>query len=462
MPSAVNVSHYDLLQSAPQDIDDSCNDLGSDEKDTPHSGRFAIFLSQLSSLFHRNVGLLLIVTSQAFLALVNVAVKKLNTIDPPVPTFELIFIRMATTYLFSIAYMKYTGVESPFLGPKGVRCLLMFRGFSGFFGLFGIYFSLKYLSLSDATVLTFLSPLCTAVAGALFLGENVGRKEIFAGVFSLIGVMCIARPTSLFGHHTPSLNGTIVLTNSLNTSSVLEHGVRTVNATSFSNSTLNDFHATLTMLPPSATPTQRLIAVGISLLGVLGSTGAYTSIRAIGKRAHALHSMVAFSGYSVIVSAIGLAVTHTPVVIPTSPIWLLLLLEIGVFGFCAQIFLTLGLQRETASRGTLAIYTLIVFTSLLDRIFFHSAPSLLSVLGTLIIVGSALWVVVTKKNQNQSSRHNKEEAGIELADAECGEEEILLKNVEEARGEEESISNLNLGNVEVTVQNESGKSCLDN
>ncbi|KAJ3732944.1 hypothetical protein DFJ43DRAFT_996273 [Lentinula guzmanii] len=432
MPSAI--SSYDLLPSdAHNGVDDSNNDSNSVKSNAQRTGRFANFLAQLSSLYHSNVGLLLIVTSQAFLALVNVAVKKLNTIDPPVPTFELIFIRMAITYLFSVIYMKYSGVESPFLGPKGVRFLLMFRGFSGFFGVFGIYFSLKYLTLSDATVLTFLSPLCTAVAGALFLREAVGRKEIFAGLFSLIGVICIARPTSLFGHHIPT------------------------NITTFSNGTSNGLHVTLA---PTATPTQRLIAVGVSLLGVLGSAGAYTSIRAIGKRAHALHSMVAFSGYSVIVSAIGLAITHTPIVVPTSPVWLLLLLEIGVFGFCAQIFLTLGLQRETASRGTLAIYTLIVFTSLLDRIFFHSVPSLLSVLGTLIIVGSALWVVVTKNDQNQSAQPNKEvDSG--LSEGESGEEEILLKNLEEARGEGASNSDPEDDEVIEVIENETGKSRLE-
>ncbi|KAJ3747844.1 integral membrane protein DUF6 [Lentinula detonsa] len=457
MPSAI--SSYDLLPSdAHNGVDDSNNDSNSVKSNAQPTGRFANFLAQLSSLYHSNVGLLLIVTSQAFLALVNVAVKKLNTIDPPVPTFELIFIRMAITYLFSVIYMKYSGVESPFLGPKGVRFLLMFRGFSGFFGVFGIYFSLKYLTLSDATVLTFLSPLCTAVAGALFLREAVGRKEIFAGLFSLIGVICIARPTSLFGHdHIPSTNGTHVLLNSTASPSVLDYGTRVANITTFSNGTSNGLHVTLA---PTATPTQRLIAVGVSLLGVLGSAGAYTSIRAIGKRAHALHSMVAFSGYSVIVSAIGLAITHTPIVVPTSPIWLLLLLEIGVFGFCAQIFLTLGLQRETASRGTLAIYTLIVFTSLLDRIFFHSVPSLLSVLGTLIIVGSALWVVVTKNDQNQSAQPNKEvDSG--LSEGESGEEEILLKNVEEARGEGASNSDPEDDEVIEVIENETGKSRLE-
>lgn len=37
----------------------------------------------------KNAGLLLIAASQGFLALMNVAVKKLNTIDPPVPPLEV-------------------------------------------------------------------------------------------------------------------------------------------------------------------------------------------------------------------------------------------------------------------------------------------------------------------------------------------------------------------------------------
>ena len=81
---------------------------------------------------------------------------------------------------------------------KVSACCLYFVGYQGmwsrwtigishnesnlrFFGLIGVYFSLQYLSLSDATVLTFLSPLCTAASGAMFLGEIFSRKELFAG-----------------------------------------------------------------------------------------------------------------------------------------------------------------------------------------------------------------------------------------------------------------------------------------
>lgn len=50
-----------------------------------------------------------------------------------------------------------------------------------FFGLFGVYYSLQYLSLSDATVLTFLAPMCTAVTGAVLLHEQLSWREAFAG-----------------------------------------------------------------------------------------------------------------------------------------------------------------------------------------------------------------------------------------------------------------------------------------
>jgi drug/metabolite transporter (DMT)-like permease len=59
--------------------------------------------------------------------------------------------------------------------------LMVLIRISRFFGLFGIYYSLEYLSLSDATVLTFLAPMCTAIAGALLLGEKFTRREAIAG-----------------------------------------------------------------------------------------------------------------------------------------------------------------------------------------------------------------------------------------------------------------------------------------
>jgi len=54
----------------------------------------------------------------------------------------------------------------------------------------------------------------------------------------------------------------------------------------------------------------------------------------------------------------------------------------------------MGFQRETASRGTLALYNKIVFSIILQRVFFHTLPAFLSVVGTLMIVASAFYVIV--------------------------------------------------------------------
>lgn len=84
--------------------------------------------------------------------------------------------------------------------------------------MFGVYYALQYLSLSDTTVLTFLTPFFTVLAGAALLGEQVRGGELVAGrlllprlsardvradqqgaVLSLGGVILIARPAFLFG-----------------------------------------------------------------------------------------------------------------------------------------------------------------------------------------------------------------------------------------------------------------------
>jgi len=50
-------------------------------------------------------------------------------------------------------------------------------------------------------------------------------------------------------------------------------------------------------------------------------------------------------------------VTKTPIVVPIKVEWIALLGLIGVLGFTAQLLLNMGLQRETAGRCSMAIYS---------------------------------------------------------------------------------------------------------
>ncbi|KIL58907.1 hypothetical protein M378DRAFT_15176 [Amanita muscaria Koide BX008] len=318
---------------------------------TVKSGRAKQFLAD-------NAGLFLVVLSQAFSSLMNLSVKLLNNVDPPVSVLEVILVRMVITYICCLAYMLWTRMENPIVGPKGLRLLLAVRGITGFVGLFGGYFSLQYLSLSDATILVYISPLCTVLASAVFLKEKLHHSQAIAGGVSLVGVILIARPPFLFGG-APSL------------------------------------------IPDA----QRMIGVVSALVGVFGIVGGYVTVRGMGKRVHPVQVLAHYAIYCIFVAIIGMIVTKTPFVIPSRLDWFAILLLIGVFGFVAQILLTMGFQRETAGRASLALYTQIVFANILQVIVFHKAPPVFSVIGTCLILSAAIYVAVTK--EKKTNEHTK-------------------------------------------------------
>lgn len=309
--------------------------------------RSQIEAGSFRSFIDRNNGLLLVAASQVFFAGMNVFAKLLsNPTDPrdePISTWQLIFARMSLTYICAIFYMWYNNVPDFLLGPKEVRGLLLVRSSVGFMGLFSIYYSLQYLPLSDATVLTFLTPCFTLVLGWLFLGESFTRREALAGLVALLGVVFIARPLSLFGTSDPT---TIIQPPS---------------------------NSTMTPISDEPTQAQRLSAVLISLLGVVGAGGAYVTIRYIGKRAHALISVSMFSLVACLFSLGGLIITREKVVVPRGrPLAYLLIL--GVSGFVAQFLLTMGLQREKAGRGSTAMYLQLLFALLWGKVVFNDTP----------------------------------------------------------------------------------------
>jgi len=78
---------YTALKTKSADLVESHHE----EEPTKNSGSSAWGKLQTaaSDAYQRNLGLLLIIGSQMFLSLVNVAVKKLNDIDPPVSALEV-------------------------------------------------------------------------------------------------------------------------------------------------------------------------------------------------------------------------------------------------------------------------------------------------------------------------------------------------------------------------------------
>jgi drug/metabolite transporter (DMT)-like permease len=201
---------------------------------------------------------------------------------------QILFTRMALTVLCGCAYMSYTRTPHFPLGAPAVRPLLVIRGFAGFFGVFGMYYSLMYLPLAEATVITFLAPGLASWACSVLLGEPFTRAERIGGGVSLLGVVLIARPAMIFQVFSAGSDG----------GQTAAAAAAAVPPSPSSSSAANDTLTARGMAVhdlDTVTPLQRLCAVGVALVGVLGAATAYTVLRWIGKRAHPLISVNYFA-----------------------------------------------------------------------------------------------------------------------------------------------------------------------
>jgi drug/metabolite transporter (DMT)-like permease len=193
---------------------------------------------------------------------------------------------MSITVVLSTAFMYYAKTPDFPLGKREVRPLLVARGLGGFFGVFGLYYSLQYLPLADAVVITFLAPSISCWACSFILKEPFSKMEQIAAFVSLAGVVLIARPTALFAS----------LSDSPPPTSDADFGALPSNYTMPS---IGDG------IPHrEVTPEHRLLAVAFAMLGVFGAACAFTTLRCIGKRAHPLISVNYFATWCTIVSTV--------------------------------------------------------------------------------------------------------------------------------------------------------------
>ncbi|KAI2636576.1 hypothetical protein GGS26DRAFT_549635 [Hypomontagnella submonticulosa] len=366
------------------------------ENGTPHGGEQAdgpdhskdeqhqTAWQQLKAFFDRNIGLFFVFMAQVFASLMTMTTRLLETgFEKKFHALQIIFVRMLATSVLGCLYMWYKSVPDFPLGRRDVRGLLVLRGVAGYTGLFCSYYSLSYLNISDATVISFLVPTMTAFICFVALREPFTVKEAIAGFIAFAGVLFIARPTFLFPRH---------------------------DADEPEQSLIRLFMADQPKgIVPSvpATPSERAIAVLLAVIGTFAAAAAYSTIRVIGKRAHSLVSVNYFAVIATVGSFIIIMVLpDLHFEIPETATQWILLVAIGIAGFLLQFLLTEGLQREKAGRATNLIYTQMVFALVLERIVWGTTPPVESLFGSALIIGSAIWVSL-QKNKSPSATNKK-------------------------------------------------------
>jgi drug/metabolite transporter (DMT)-like permease len=246
-------------------------------------------------------------------------------------SMEIVLWRGIFTLVLAYAAIRHAG-----LAPLGKRRgLLLWRGVVGTIALTCFYYSIVHLPLGEATLIQYMNPVFAAVLAAIFVGERIHRGEMFCIVASLAGVVLIARPAAVFGGHVRSLDP---------------------------------------------------LNVAIALLGAFCSAAAYVAVRKMGTSEHRL--VVTFY----------LPLCTVPLTLPfafTGWVWPVgiewpVLIGIGITTQIAQVYLTRGLQLERAARATATGYLQIVFAGLWGVLLLGEHPTLWTIGGALLIVGSTI------------------------------------------------------------------------
>ncbi|KAH7157029.1 hypothetical protein EDB81DRAFT_788675 [Dactylonectria macrodidyma] len=324
----------------------------------------------------RNKPSICVALSQLFGSLMNLSARLVELEGNGMHPVQVLLLRQLITSLCCTAYMWWMKTPGFPFGPRNIQHLLVFRGVSGFFGIFGVWYSMMYIPLADATVITFLAPGVAGLICYFVLKEPFTRLEQLATLVALMGVVLIAKPGSFFASQT--------------------------------NEEPEAGDSSDSGVPGSdhvATAEERLIAVGVALFGVLGAAGAFTALRTIGKRAHPLISVNYFGVISTIISVLALGLA--PVlgidqpglkwITPSTAKQWLLLLPLGLMGFIMQYLLTTGLGSDKSNRANAMIYTHMLFAVSFDRWVFGHRMDLMSGAGCTLILGSAIGVMLMKK-----------------------------------------------------------------
>ncbi|KAG1744600.1 uncharacterized protein EDB91DRAFT_193164 [Suillus paluster] len=124
-----------------------------------------------------------------------------------------------------------------------------------------------------------------------------------------------------------------------------------------------------------------------------------------------MHLMTFLSAWCSVVASSAIYFMKIPIIYPQKWQWAAMLIFIGLSGFtaqvhccpcslilaagsCSQTLLTMGYQRETATRGSMGQYVQFLFAEVLEYVFFATVPSILSFIGAVIIMTSATYAIM--------------------------------------------------------------------
>lgn len=244
------------------------------------------------------------------------------------PTMQKAFFRNAVAALASFVMLARS--EEKFHVERKSWPMLILRSACGTIGLICNFYAIDKMNIADANILNKLSPFFAIIFSIFILKEKVNKVEWAAVIVAFSGALFVVKP-------------------------------------SFQ------------------------MQFAYALVGVLGGLGAglaYTFVRKLGKMGERGPVIVmCFSTFSSIVTLPFLIVQYKPMTI----LQFLCLLAAGGAAMGGQLCITNAYTKAPAKEISVFDYTQVIFAAFLGLVFLGQIPDMWSLIGYVIIIGSAVF-----------------------------------------------------------------------
>lgn len=261
-------------------------------------------------------------------------------ISGDLPTMQKTFFRNVFPVIF--ASITLARSEKKFYIRKDSIPSLAARSIFGVLGVICNFYAIDKLNLSDANMLNKLSPFFAIIFSYFILKEKANKVEWGAVIVAFIGALFIIKPSFQM----------------------------------------------------------EFVYAFIGLLGGLGAGLAYTFVRKLGKQGERGPVIVLFfSLFSCIVTAPFLIMQYEPMTLRQ----LIYLLLAGISATGGQFCITAAYTKAPAKDISVFDYFQILFAAILGFCFLDQIPDYLSIIGYIIIIGSAIFKWWYMKNQKSDT-----------------------------------------------------------
>lgn len=295
------------------------------------------------------LGILLKILSALCATLMLACVKGLGG---AIPTGEVIFFRSFVALIPLLIWLKLQGNILASLKTRNVSGHLI-RGISGTGGMYFNYLALVYISLADATAISYAAPLFTVIMAALLLKEHVRLTRWMAVVIGFSGILLML-------------------------SANLTAGSSLLSARSLAAGT--GLGAMFALIAALCTATSM---VQIRFLNGIEQPGAIVFY------------------FSLMTMLIGLGTVAFGWTVPV-PEQLLLLIGCGFFGGMAQILVTLSLRYSDASLLAPFDYTTLIWSMVIGWMFLNSFPGPSTITGAVIVALAGMFTVWSDRRERKA------------------------------------------------------------